>query len=143
MVLCCLTMRGKLWFAVLVAPLSEIAVVVVIVLSTSIFNSHGPDTYGLTEILGAVVGWGMFAVPLAYLGALILGIPTHLFLRSKNVTGVWYYSLAGLVAGVIIAIAPSNSLNLGWTAMAVLSSVTVATAFGFLVVAEEPDEVAI
>ena len=134
------TMRGKLWFAVLVAPLSEIAVVIAIVLTTSIFGLHGPETYGVMEVFGAVVGWGMFAIPLAYLGVLIFGLPTHLFLRSKNVTGVWYYSLAGLIAGTIVAVVPSNSFNLWWAVIAIFSSMTIATVFGILVIAEESNE---
>src|SRR5881628_2055873 len=49
--------------------------------------------------LGAVAMFGVFA---GYVGMIVFGIPTFLFLRSRNWTALWIAAAAGFVFGAIM-----------------------------------------
>ena len=61
--------------------------------------SYSPDRSGAIPIflLGVAIG-----VPLALLGAVLIGLPVHIGLRRYRQTSLWLYLGAGLIAGLIL-----------------------------------------
>jgi hypothetical protein len=72
----------RVWFGFLLAP-------GVPALALYIANIKGPDAPLLALIL----------LPVAYAAALVLGLPTHVALRRRNISGVAAYLAAGALVG--------------------------------------------
>lgn len=78
----------RVFAALLISPLSPGIIFFIL----SLFMNPGEGLWALK--ISALMG---------YPSALLLGVPTHLFLIHRNWTGGWYYTIAGMMIGVVVS----------------------------------------
>ena len=141
-------MRVSLILAAIVAPLSIIAVVIVLSFFFPSLDSEVSSPNRLTNFFAAFLTLSQFAIPASYLYIFFVGLPVYLVTRRYESAGVWPYAAAGLIAGCVVGGAHwifdrglVDPFQLIWMAILILSSMTVSLTFGFLVSRKDEDAV--
>ena len=128
--------RGNIWIAVLVAPLVQI---LVLTASFPVFLVFEEAT--TSSVFRSLIVLAVFAMPIAYIGTIIVGLPVHHYLKKRRMSEPRIYALIGLafsaLVGLLLFFEMLNS-PLGWVYIALIavSGGVVALTFGYL--ATEP-----
>ena len=136
-------LRGKVWVAVLVAPLAQL---LVLVASFPVFLAFDETTSG--EVFRSLVILAVFALPIAYGATILVGLPVHFHLLKKGLSEVRTHTVIGLVVGAVagfLLLFKILDSAFGWIylSMFVASGGVVAMAFGYLATSSEAAEDAI
>ena len=130
-------MRVNLRKAILLAPLSQIAITAIAAVFFGVLESSN-----LKEILVSWVALSVFSTPIAYIATIVIGLPVHLWLERRNLSTVRNHAIAGVsfgLAGAMTLILPHATLNyVSFSAVVFLSSLIVAMTFGVLTVSRTP-----
>ena len=125
------SMRANLRNAILLAPLSQIAVTAIPELFFGIL-----DDRSLQDALFAWLSFSALTTAIAYIVTIVIGVPVHLWLRNRNLSTVRNHAFAGVFFGLVaiaILVLPQTTVNYLWfTPIVFLSSLVVATTFGAL-----------
>ena len=129
-------MRGNIWFATIIAPLTQ---VIVSVLVGAIFAFWEQPSLG--EFLTSVLVLAMITVPIAYAAVATIGIPMFFVFRQREALSKRNYIYVGILVGTLgtaamIVMAEMSTVGvifLMYAPVVFVSSVVVAASFGHLV----------
>ena len=120
-------MKSNLFRAILLAPLS---VVLGVALSIALIWLVDPEPAAdrtLQDYFGNVVVGSAFAIPIAYVGVIVIGWPLHIALTKFGRTSSAWYIVPAIFVGAAFATYMANYNYLWWYILAVFCAATVAS----------------
>ncbi len=123
--------------------LSPLSIIVVVALSGAIqdltIRSVHVD-WTLKGYFGGILILSAYAVPIAYIGVLFIGLPLHFILCRLNQDSLRNYLTGGAVAGLVIAIT-MGGIDFPWMlTLITVSSIAVSSSFWYFIKEAERGE---